>query len=112
MLTIGPVIDIFKAVIPLHVIATEKVGPYSEHDGDHDGEHDTTHDENRVMRILTFCEIPRTRTEIQEFAGVKSRRYIQLEILKPLLDSGKLKLTLPDKPQSKFQKYVATKEEK
>jgi ATP-dependent DNA helicase RecG len=69
--------------------------------------HDTTHDEARTEQILKFCAVPRNRTEIQEYVGIKNRSYFQKEVLKPLLDSGNLYLTLPDKPQSKKQQYIA-----
>jgi ATP-dependent DNA helicase RecG len=60
--------DIFKAVIPLHIIATEKVGP----SGEHETTHETTHDADRAAQILAFCEVPRTRTEIQEYLSIRT----------------------------------------
>lgn len=41
-----------------------------------------------------------------EFVGLKARRSFTDKYLKPLLESGRLLMTLPDKPQSKNQKYV------
>ena len=61
---------------------------------------------DRVEKILTFCEVPRTRGEIQTFAGIMHREYFRAKILKPLLDSGRLIMTIPDKPNSKNQRYV------
>ncbi len=55
--------------------------------------------------IVEFCCIPRTRAEIIAFTG-KSRTYTMTQIVQPLVESGKLKLILPEKPKSSKQKYV------
>ncbi len=55
--------------------------------------------------ILDFCEIPRSRAELIEFTG-KSRNYVLKQLIAPLVECGKLKLTIPDKPKSSNQKYV------
>ncbi len=55
--------------------------------------------------ILNFCEIPRSRAELIEFTG-KSRNYVLKQLIAPLVECGKLKLTIPDKPKSSNQKYV------
>ncbi len=55
--------------------------------------------------ILGFCEIPRSRAELIEFTG-KSRNYVLKQLIAPLVECGKLKLTMPDKPKSSNQKYV------
>ena len=61
----------------------------------------------REERILAFCAQAKTRAEIQAFAGIARREHFRVKILKPLLESGKLKMTIPDKPNSRNQKYVA-----
>ena len=55
--------------------------------------------------IIEFCSVPRSRAELISFAG-KSRNYVMGQIVAPLVESGKLKLTMPDKPKSSNQKYV------
>ncbi len=55
--------------------------------------------------IIEFCSIPRTRSEIVAFVG-KSKNYVISKILSPLVDEGKLQLTIPDKPKSPYQKFV------
>ena len=57
-------------------------------------------------QIIAFCSEPRTREEMQKFTGIASREYFRATVLKPLLESGKLRMTLPDKPNSRNQKYV------
>jgi ATP-dependent DNA helicase RecG len=77
--------DIFKVIIPI------------------------TPQAKREMLILDFCKVPKSRDEIQALLGLNDREYFRLEILKPLLDNGKLKLTIPDKPNSPHQKYYNVK---
>lgn len=55
--------------------------------------------------VLEFCCTPRTRAELIDFTK-KSRTYTMSQIIQPLIDSGKLKMTLPEKPKSSKQKYV------
>ena len=55
--------------------------------------------------ILDFCEIPRSRAELINFTG-KSRNYVLKQLIAPLVECGKLRLTMPDKPKSSNQKYV------
>lgn len=55
--------------------------------------------------IIEFCSVPRSRAELISFAG-KSRNYVMGQIVAPLVESGKLKLTMPDKPKSSNQKFV------
>lgn len=56
--------------------------------------------------IIAFCSIPRSRDELQNFTGY-SRYYTMSKIVQPLVDSGKIVLTIPDKPKSAKQKYVS-----
>lgn len=62
--------------------------------------------DNAEESILSYCSIPRTKDEIVRFVG-KSRNYVISRFISPLVNSGKLKLTIPDKPQSPFQKYYS-----
>ena len=56
--------------------------------------------------LLEFCQTPRTRDEITTFVG-KSRNYVISHVITPLLKSGELKMTNPDKPKSPTQKYFS-----
>lgn len=62
----------------------------------------------RITTLIEFCSIARTRDEIQEHLGISSREYLRKNVLKPLLDAGQLKMTIPDKPNSKNQKYITS----
>ncbi len=55
--------------------------------------------------VVEFCSVPRTRAELISFVG-KSRNYVMGDLVAPLVASGRLRLTLPDKPRSSNQKYV------
>ena len=60
----------------------------------------------KITAILDFCSIPRSRKEIQTYLGLTERNNFYDRYLKPLLISGKLKMTIPGKPNSRLQKYV------
>ena len=60
---------------------------------------------NMADAIIEFCETPRSREELIGFTG-KSRYYTMSAIIKPLIDQGKLRLTIPEKPKTPKQKYV------
>lgn len=62
-------------------------------------------DIKEYARIMEYLEIPRSRKEIQEFCGYKSRDSFMKNILNPLIDSKKVNLLYPDKPKSPKQKY-------
>jgi ATP-dependent DNA helicase RecG len=66
-----------------------------------------TGQENRAKILLEFCEEPRSRKEMQEHVGISSRGHFNKSLLIPLLESGQLEMTIPDKPNSRNQKYVA-----
>lgn len=55
--------------------------------------------------LTAFCREPKTRQEIADFLGVKTVFYAMQHYVRPLLATGKLAMTLPDKPKSRNQKY-------
>ena len=75
---------------------------------DQDTNHDAVQDDNRE-KLLQFCSEPRTREEIMEHLGLANRGNFRAAYLKPLLQSGALRMTIPEKPTSKNQKYIRTK---
>ena len=58
--------------------------------------------------LLAFCAVPRSRAEIAEHFGAQAS-YVAHNYLKPLVESGVLSMTLPEKPRSKFQRFIATR---
>lgn len=57
--------------------------------------------------LIEFCRTPRSRKEISEFLKVKSVAYAMKRYVQPLIESGKIKLTIPDTPKSTQQKYYS-----
>ena len=55
--------------------------------------------------LLDFCLVPRSKSEIAEFLGVKTLFHVMGKYVRPLLESGEMAMTMPEKPQSKNQKY-------
>ena len=64
--------------------------------------------ENDTGQVLIHCEEPRTGRNIQELLGLKHRETFLDNYLKPLLKSGWIEMTIPDKPTSSKQKYRIT----
>lgn len=56
--------------------------------------------------LLRFCTIPRSRQEIASFLGIKSVAYVMKDYVMPLVEQGKIRLTVPDKPKSPKQRYA------
>lgn len=69
----------------------------------HDTPHDAIHDEDRLVE---FCVTPRSRQEMMDFLGLNDRKHFTEHYLKPLVETQKLEMTIPDKPKSKNQRYV------
>ena len=63
-----------------------------------------------VLRVISFCSTPRSRDEIVKFVGL-SKNYVSSKIIQPLVNEGKLKLTIPEKPGSSLQKFYNPSEE-
>ena len=57
--------------------------------------------------LIEFCRTPRSRKEISEFLKIKSVAYAMKRYIQPLIESGKIKLTIPDTPKSTQQKYYS-----
>ena len=74
--------------------------------GDLDGTIQGSMQEERFVSLLEFCAIPRTRDEMPQHLGMVNRDHFRKSVLKPLLEFGQLKMTIPDKPNSRNQKYV------
>ena len=62
------------------------------------------------ITIIEYCNKERTIYEIMRFVGYKNRTRFRRDYIKPLVESKKLKMTIPDKPTSKNQKYIKNKE--
>ena len=60
---------------------------------------------NLSEAIIEICEQPRSRAELVEFTRL-SRYYTMSTLVQPLIDQGKLQMTMPEKPKSSKQRFV------
>ena len=60
-----------------------------------------------VEKILEFCKVPRLRKELVELLGI-TQYYLMKTYIEPLVNEGKLKLTLPNVPKSKNNRYYTS----
>ena len=61
-----------------------------------------------TQSILEFCVTEKNKQEICSFVGYKNLTYFTRKYLKPLILNEQLKMTVPNKPNSKNQRYIAT----
>lgn len=91
--------DIFRTIIPLNTQESEQVMTKS------NDQVATKLNDQEI--ILDFCKQPRKFAEIMEIMGYKHKNTFRKKYVLPLLESGKLKMTIPDKPNSSKQKYIS-----
>ncbi len=60
--------------------------------------------------LLQFCQTPRSRQEIADYLGIGTVYYAMQRYVQPLLDEKKLAMMMPDKPHSRKQRYITTRE--
>ena len=65
-----------------------------------------------VKKLLMVCRDVMTRKELQENLYLKGEENFRKLYLVPALEAGYIEMTLPDKPQSRLQKYRLTPEGK
>lgn len=57
--------------------------------------------------ILEFCKEPKSKKEIMQYIGYKHTTNFTKLILNPLLEQGKIEMTIPEQPKNRNQKYIA-----
>ncbi|WP_232352159.1 Fic family protein [Bifidobacterium asteroides] len=57
-------------------------------------------------RILDFCKEPQSLESVAHALGL-GKYYVRRRYIEPLLVENALSMTLPDRPRSKYQRYVA-----
>jgi ATP-dependent DNA helicase RecG len=62
----------------------------------------------QVKLLVNVLTGEMTRDELQNATGIKDREYFRKEFLKASIASGLVEMTIPDKPNSKNQKYRLT----
>ena len=56
-------------------------------------------------RVFEFCRTPRSIAEIADMLSVNDRKWVRKKYVAPFLGT-KLRMTIPDKPNSQHQKYM------
>ena len=60
---------------------------------------------NKLLEIMDY-DIPLSANEIMRRLGIKSKETLRANYLDPAIENGLVKMTIPNKPSSKNQKYV------
>lgn len=63
----------------------------------------------QVRRLLEVIQGEMTREELQSALHLQDRKSFRERYLKPALEQGLIEMTIPDKPNSRLQKYRLTK---
>lgn len=66
--------------------------------------------DSKEYSILTFCASPKSKAEIAAHIGLTDLKYLKRAYLAPMVKKDLLQLTIPEKPTSRNQKYVAKKQ--
>ena len=59
-----------------------------------------------MNEVIDFCQQPRSLTEIMKHLQLKHRNNAKSRYVDPLIEGGFIEMTIPDKPNSRNQKYV------
>lgn len=62
------------------------------------------------VELIRKCDGEKTASELIKTLGRSNRSKFQKKVLKPLIKAGLLEMTIPDKAQSRNQKYRLTAE--
>ena len=101
--------NVFRITIPLPDVATATVGPTSIPATTQVTTEVTTQvklEREKLVALVNYCSAAKSRKEMQEFCGIKTAEYFRKHIIKPMLAEGLIKQTIPDKPNSRNQKYI------
>jgi len=75
----------------------------NDQDSDQDSDQDV-----QIKSILEFCIIERALEDIMKRFGMSHKTYFRRTYINPLLDDGLMRMTIPDKPTSRNQRYITT----
>lgn len=73
----------------------------------YNNDQDSDQDLELLKSFLNYCKTPKSLREIMEKSEFKHKTSFRNKYINPLIEKGKLSLTIPDKPFSKNQKYIA-----
>jgi hypothetical protein len=61
--------------------------------------------DQRLAELIEFCGMLRSKCEMLDYLGLTDSKNFREGYLVPLLNAGKIEMTIPDKPSSRRQKY-------
>ncbi len=62
-----------------------------------------------VKKLILNCKGEQTRNQLQQLLGLKESEHFRKAYVKPAIEQGLLEMTIPDKPNSRNQKYRLTR---
>jgi ATP-dependent DNA helicase RecG len=62
-------------------------------------------------KMLEYCSSPRSLSSILQYMGYTNRSKFRNKYIVPMIKQGKLAMTIPEHPTSRFQKYVINNHE-
>ena len=71
------------------------------------GQIDQDNDQDVTKMIIAFCIQPHSAKEIMDYIKINDRSFFRRHYLNPMIKTGQLKRTIPDKPKSGNQKYYS-----
>ena len=102
-----PEYDINPGGIMVLCNASDRYSRLMKGDVHHPVQNEQDNEQDVINQILEYCKEPRTTNEIISHFGFKNRLSFKRHYMDELLLLGKLKMTIPDKPSSKNQKYYS-----
>lgn len=85
--------------------STSKEEPFA-----HDAAKKETKDDAK-SDLTAFCKEPKSRQEIADYLGLKTIYHVTKKYIDPLVEEGRLFMTIPKHPKSKNQKFCSVKQE-
>jgi len=67
---------------------------------------------DQVKKILNYCTNERPITDVMKIFNWKDRTKFKRKFITPMLEQDLLSMTIPDKPNSPYQKYIITEKGK
>lgn len=116
--------DVFRTIIPISSVLFKKVGPQETastkaHERGpeiarqvetKEGTQNRGQNSNKIIgiqkKILLYCHDAHSKEEIASYCGYKNTKSFTRRYLQPLLQSGQIQMTIPDRPSSRHQKYI------
>ena len=102
-----PEYEINEAGIMVLCKACDKYLGLLRNDGQHHDHYPNQNGQELNKQIIDFCKEPKSVQEIMDEFYFDSRTSFRRKYLTPMLKNGVLKMTIPEKPSSKNQKYFS-----